>query len=55
MEQPGTILCLGRCLTVGAALTAVLLGSPDRGSAGYGYLASRQEATVFIVDIATAA
>ena len=45
----------GLALTAAAVLAGVVAVSPDPAGAGYGYLASQQEATVFIVDTATAA
>ena len=50
-----SLLRASRSVTIVAVLAAVLLGTSGGADAGYGYLASRQEATVFILDTATAA
>jgi DNA-binding beta-propeller fold protein YncE len=58
MERTGSTRCLARAalsLTLAAVVAIALLGNPGRGAAGYAYLASQTEPTVFVLDTATAA
>jgi YVTN family beta-propeller protein len=53
--KPEVVVSLGRPLALAAVLAAVLAGTPDPGTAGYAYLASRRQPAIFVLDTTTAA